>query len=348
MHLSKVLMFTDLHVGRRNNSEQHNEDCVAYIDWMIAKAKKTKAQAIVFLGDFFQQRSSVAIETLTYSMQIIRKLNDIGIPVFMIVGNHDLRYRNTRELFSTIMFEEFENVTVVSDPYVEKTLGPNGTLLAPFLFHDEYDIVQALDKVPVWMGHFEFKDFILTGSYVKNPSGPDGNKFGKPKKIFSGHFHKRQSNKNIHYIGNTFPMDYSDANDFERGCALYEYDTDTVTYFDWTECPKYIRCTVSELVNPLFALADNKTRIECLIDEQLTFEEINVIRAMAMDKFNLRELTFNDREFRKQGLQTVDAEDETSDTDSIDDMVLKMFANLEVPNVDSELLVQLYRNAIRD
>ena len=34
--------------------------------------------------------------------------------------------------------------------------------------------------------------------------------------VFSGHFHRRQVKGNIHYIGNTFPHNYSDANDFNH------------------------------------------------------------------------------------------------------------------------------------
>ena len=38
----KAAFFTDIHYGLKSNSLQHNQDCVNFVDWFIAKAKKVK------------------------------------------------------------------------------------------------------------------------------------------------------------------------------------------------------------------------------------------------------------------------------------------------------------------
>ena len=37
--ITKLIQFTDAHWGARNNSDQHNEDNLEYIDWLILKIK---------------------------------------------------------------------------------------------------------------------------------------------------------------------------------------------------------------------------------------------------------------------------------------------------------------------
>jgi DNA repair exonuclease SbcCD nuclease subunit len=147
---------------------------------------------------------------MKYSYLAAKKINDLGLPVFFVVGNHDLYHRHTREVHSVIPFQEFSNFRVIDSPTIIEEIH-NKALFSPFLFHDEYAKMTGYLKLPFWAGHFEFKDFMVTGYGMKMPTGPDAMDFKGPKYIVSGHFHKRQHSDNIVYIGNTFPMDFGDA-----------------------------------------------------------------------------------------------------------------------------------------
>ena len=58
----KAAFFTDIHYGLKSNSLQHNQDCVNFVDWFIAKAKKencerrvwhiTQCLFLIFVGAF--------------------------------------------------------------------------------------------------------------------------------------------------------------------------------------------------------------------------------------------------------------------------------------------------------
>jgi hypothetical protein len=37
--MSQVVLFSDLHLGYKNNSRQHNEWCVQFVDWMIEQGQ---------------------------------------------------------------------------------------------------------------------------------------------------------------------------------------------------------------------------------------------------------------------------------------------------------------------
>lgn len=211
------LIFSDIHFGKKSNSSHHLTDCLNYIDWICDYVRTSNSvDYIAFLGDWFENRININIFTLDVSYLAAQRLNDLGIPVFFCVGNHDLAERNSREVYSTNSMNALNNFIVVNQPMIRTDIA-DGVLFCPFLMKDEYDDLKDVpSSVKVWMGHFEFKGFILTGGSVKLEHGPDASQFTKPVAILSGHFHKRQSNKNVHYIGNTFPMDFGDSGDYNR------------------------------------------------------------------------------------------------------------------------------------
>ncbi len=195
---NKIATLTDIHFGRKNNSDIHNKDCVDFIDFFVKECVKNKVTHVIFMGDWFENRSAINIQTLEWSYKGLSKLNELGIPVYMIVGNHDLYRRTDRDTHSVRMFQELENITIV-DKITELSIDDTDILIAPFLFHDEYPTLSKYLKKDYWFGHFEFKGFVLTGATYKLEHGPDPDNFKGPKQIFSGHFHKRQNNKNITY-----------------------------------------------------------------------------------------------------------------------------------------------------
>ena len=47
----KVAAFTDIHFGLKSNSSTHNQDCLDFVDWYIAKAKEEGCDTGIFMGD---------------------------------------------------------------------------------------------------------------------------------------------------------------------------------------------------------------------------------------------------------------------------------------------------------
>ena len=246
--LKKGAIFTDLHWGKKSNSVTHNEDCMNYIDWFCEQVRNDpEIDYVAFLGDWNENRSALNVATLKQSYLAAKKLNELGMPIYFVVGNHDLYHRHSREVHSVIPFNEFSNFVVIDEPTVVDEI-EGGVLFCPFLFHDEYKQLNQYANIPIWMGHFEFRGFVVTGYSVTMPTGPDHTEFQKPKHIISGHFHKRQAHDNIVYVGNTFPMDFGDAGDHERGMATLDNKTQEIMFENWDMCPKYIKTTLSDLL----------------------------------------------------------------------------------------------------
>lgn len=318
-NFSKIAMFTDIHWGCHQNSIQHSQDCDQFIDWFLIHCKNLKVDAIFFLGDWFEQRGSISTLTANYSIRALRKLNKIGIPVFILVGNHDLFHRHNREIHSAEGFREFSNIHVVDHPIKIHNL-----LLVPFLFKDEYPlIVNEVNKSKYVFGHFEFRNFYLTGTNQKAEHGYHHKLFDGPTHIFSGHYHKRQANDNVIYIGNPFGTSYADAGDFERGMTILNTDTADIDFIDY-EGPTYIKTDLSSLVNGV-VVPKPYARIRCLLDMDLSYSEAQAIKSEFMEIFELRELILEENNKAKQeALEESIAELDELDLASLDETVMKL------------------------
>ena len=340
----KLAMFTDIHFGRRSNSRIHNQDCLDFVSWFCSQLVGGNYTQVAFLGDWFESRSAINIETLEYSYRALQMINDIGLPVYFCVGNHDLHRRTTREVHSVRMFNEMSNFVVIDKPTVVDNI-----LFSPFLFEEEYAALIKHTDLWAWVGHFEFKNFVLTGHSRVAEHGPDHKVFAGPKKIFSGHFHKRQEQDNVVYIGNAFPMDFGDAADYDRGMCTYYVEEDKVTFTNWSDCPKYYKTTLSAVIDEKWKPLP-KMKVKCVIDSEVGYQEAQELRDAMVSAYDLRDFILEEDRAAKQGLLEGDnckVEETMMDFSSIDDLVIKQLETVgedKKTQISGEMLVEIYKS----
>ena len=342
--LHRGAYFGDIHFGRKANSIVHNQDCINYITWFCEQVQENNCDYICFLGDWNENRSALNIHTLKYTYEGAKMIDNLGLPVYFLLGNHDLYYRNSRDVHSVIHFDEFKNFNIIDTPTVVEDI-----LFCPYLFHEEYPSLSDYLDVPFWAGHFEFKGFIITGYNITMPTGPDASNFRKPDHIVSGHFHKRQIRDNVVYIGNTFPMDFGDAGDTERGMMVYDHHEDSMWFENWDACPRYTKVLLSDLVEDRDTrkqvLVPN-ARVKCLVDIQIDFDESNYLQQKFTDDYHLREFTLEETPELRTVLSETETDinwDETS-LETVDDLVIHMLQGISSDRVDNNLLIDLYKD----
>lgn len=355
--IKKIALFTDIHHGRRGNERMHNQDCLDFVQWFCDQVRAAgDVTHIAFLGDWFESRSAINIETLDFSYKALQLIDSLGLPVYFIVGNHDLHRRTTRDVHSVRMFNELKNFTVVEEPIVI-----DSCVFSPFLFDAEYgNLLEHNDKY-AWFGHFEFKGFAITGYNTIMEHGPDHTLFKGPKRIFSGHFHKRQIMDNVVYIGNAFPMDHGDAGDFKRGMCFYTTDTDKVEFVDWKDAPTYMKVNLStvmeEIGNGKRLPFKAKMKVKCVVNADIDYTDAQDLREAMVAEYNLRDYILEEDRAAKQGL--VEGETAASNEvheeefNSIDELVVKQ---LELAlkdktmdgKYDADLMVKIYKSITID
>ncbi len=336
--IKKTACYTDIHFGKKQNNKKHNQDCLDFTKWFCDEVKNDPSITdIVFLGDYFENRAQVNVETLNMAYEGAKMVNELGLPVYFIIGNHDLYRRNTRDIFSTAFFDEFDNFILVSEPMVtDCKVG-----FFPFLFHDEYpENAKLLNSCDYVYGHFEFKGFSITGYNTIMKEGPDATAFSSPKRILAGHFHKRQEQKNVTYIGNTFPMDYGDAYDEDRGMAVLDHTNNKIVFKNY-EGPQYIKPNLSDLISEKVSVKDNMF-IDCKVDIDISYTEAQKIKEAYFESYDLREFKLDETSNLRDALVSDEIEDIDASM-SIDDTVVESLTNMEeTQSINNAFLVKTY------
>lgn len=336
----KTITFTDIHFGMKNNSKQHNIDCIDFIKFMIEEAIKRDIKVCVFMGDYFHNRSNVNIQTLNYGLEGLRLLNDYFEKVYFLVGNHDMYHKNKRDITSVNMAEVFSNIVFIN----EITTIEDCTFI-PFMIDDEYKKLDKIKSTYVF-GHLELPGYLLNKMVeMPNHGKETEDSFSGCEYVFSGHFHKRQlkitsKGTKIVYTGNCFPHNMSDSWDDARGVMILEHGVEP-KFISWSEAPKYREFTLSELLSdPNYYLQKN-TVAKIHIDIPITIDEISFIRETFTELYGIRE--FNSVTNKKSLSEIINQSvDSTSSTESVDEIVLKQISEIDSQMFDKDLLLQIY------
>jgi len=346
-------MFTDIHYGRKNNSEQHNKDCLAFVEWFCKQVESDSTiDHVIFLGDWFETRSAIDQETIKYSQQAFDCLNRLGMPIYMLVGNHDLYRKFSREIHSANIFKEYENLVIISEPQVRAEL--HDSLLTPFLFRHEFEDIVKYSTCKTWFGHFELNDFYITGYYnVKMEHGADPKLFKDVDRVFTGHYHRRQSYNNIHYIGSPFGFDFSDIDDFDKGMATFDHVKLETKYINYDVGAKFTQIKLTKLLTQLKSKTltyPKNISIRCVLDMVLDYEKHMAVKGLINKSFDVRTLKFDDPIELRQSLIDTDTEEievlmenEDGELPELKELIVIMLGNIKNDKIDNELLVQLFK-----
>ena len=230
----KVAIITDQHFGARNDSIAFLDFFEKFYDNTFFPALDANSiDTVLVLGDTFDRRKYVNFYALDRAKKMFfDKLEERGIRVHMLAGNHDTYYKNTNEVNSPdLLLVEYGNIDVISKP---ETIVIDGTSICmmPWICPENYQ--ESLDhitntKAEICMGHFEIAGFAMHRG-MESHDGLAKETFEKFDLVFSGHYHHRSSDKHIHYLGNPYELTWQDYND-PRGFHLFDLDTRELEFF---------------------------------------------------------------------------------------------------------------------
>lgn len=328
----KAAVFSDIHFGLKHNSREHNNDCERFVKWFIDQAKERGCETCFFLGDWHHHRASVNVSTLNYTLSNLGFLNDSFEKVYFIVGNHDLYYKEKREINSIPMAERFQNIVMV-----DKILKKGNVAIVPWLVGSEWKKIEKI-KTKYMFGHFELPRFKMN-AMVEMPDhgGLKADLFKHQDYVFSGHFHKRQQQGKIHYIGNPFGHNYADIWDFERGAMFLEWDGEP-EYVDWEDGPRYVALTLSELLEDPETFLNENTFAKVTLDVDITYEEANFLRDTFAETYKIREL----RLIPRRDVEDIDVKPGDIKFETVDQIVLDNINNIESDIYSKEKLASIY------
>ena len=227
----KLAIITDQHFGARKGADYiHNYFKKFYDNVFFPYLEKNKIDTIVNMGDTFDNRRNIDIQSLEWvKINYFDRLQQMGITVHTVIGNHDIYYKDTNDVNSVdLLLREYNNIIVYKEP-TTINLGGLDILLLPWITEEnKMRTLEAMDttKADVVMGHLELNGFVATRGHMME-HGMDTSVFDKFYKVYSGHYHTRSDNGKIYYLGNPYEMFWNDVND-TRGFHIF--DTKTVEH----------------------------------------------------------------------------------------------------------------------
>lgn len=331
----KCAAFTDLHIGLKSNSITHNKDCEEFVDWFIDTAKKEGCESCIFMGDWHNNRNSINLVTLDTSIRCLEKLGAAFEQFFWFPGNHDLFYKDKRDIHSSAFGRHIPGVTVV-----EKVTTIGDVTLVPWLVGDEWKTISQV-KSRYMFGHFELPLFYMNAMVQMPDTGElQADHFTHQDYVFSGHFHKRQSRGKIHYIGNAFPHNFADTWDDARGMMVLEWGGEP-KYIDWPDCPKYRTLKLSELIDQKDKIMKSKMNLKVHLDIDISYEEANFIKETFIEEHDIREISLIQDKTNLEG--TVD-DNPDAKFESVDQIVTEQLVNIDSKDFDKSVLLEIYNN----
>lgn len=234
-----------------------------YIDYLATYANKNKINTIAFLGDILHKSNKIRSETFIPIFKKLQELKENGFIMYFILGNHDIYTMDKDSLVETfspfgvvVKTEtemEFDNVKINLCPYTtDETEVP--TVNADYLF-THLPITEF-----VFDNDMEIKD--------KNAFHPDF--FSNYKKVYTGHYHKRQEKYNIQYIGSPYQLSFGEAGDTNKGFVVFEPSTGKEEFIKYEGAPRYYEIDYDTLVNDGVEEDDIKNSfVKILIDKKI-------------------------------------------------------------------------------
>lgn len=331
----KAAFFTDIHYGLRSNSIQHNTDCLHFVEWFIATAKEAGCETCFFLGDWNHHRATINVQTLQFGLRSLEKLSTAFDQVIFIAGNHDLYFRDKRDISSVEWARYLPNVTIVTD-----WITSGDVVIAPWLVGSDWRMLQKMEGKYL-LGHFELPHFYMNAMVEMPDHGElQTNHLKGFEQVYSGHFHKRQTRGNVTYIGNAFPHNYADAGDDSRGMMILEWGGKP-EFRSWPGQPVFRVYKLSAVLDDPDRLLLPGSHVRVNLDIDISYEESAFIREQLMPKYNLREMQ----------LIPVKVDISQDDTDyadlhfeSVDSIIINQIEQLQQGSFDKTLLLDIYRN----
>jgi DNA repair exonuclease SbcCD nuclease subunit len=330
----KAAVFTDIHFGLKGNSKVHNQDCEDFIDWYIEQAQAAGCETGIFCGDWHHNRNSLNLTTMDATIRCMEKLGKAFDQFFFFDGNHDLYYKDKRDVNSTAFAKHIPGIT-----FVDEITTIEDVTIVPWLVGDEWKKLRKLESKYIF-GHFELPSFYMN-AMVQMPDHGElrAEDFQHQSYVFSGHFHKRQQQGVVHYLGNAFPHNYADAWDDDRGMMILDRENNKEPeYLNWANCPKYRTIKLSKLIDEADTFIKPNMYLRVNLDLPISYEEASFIKETFINQYKCREISL----IPQKSLEEISTQLDIQQFESVDQIVAGEIAAIDSDNFNKKMLMDIY------
>jgi DNA repair exonuclease SbcCD nuclease subunit len=224
-----ILLLSDVHIGHRNDSAIHDHHLRKYfVDVIIPTCVEKNINNIIVCGDLFDRRKFINFEILyKWKREVFDILHQHMISVHVVVGNHDVAFKNTNKVNSPeLILAEYPYIQVYCEPKDAHIQGVDFAMI-PWINEENreetYEYIRTTGA-PIAIAHLEVNGFSMRpGESCEHGIGRD--LFERFASVYTGHFHLQSEQGNIRYMG--CPTEHS-LGEAGHATGFHLLDTDTL------------------------------------------------------------------------------------------------------------------------
>lgn len=229
--MANIAILGDLHIGVRDGKELFHDHFQKFFDDVFfPTCEKYNVSTIIQAGDTFDRRKFIDYGSLKRSKEYLFNRLERDYTTYMIVGNHDISLRNSLEINSpSLVLAEYNDIIPIISP---KEIG-DSIVLFPWVCKENFsECIDALKntKSEICIGHWEIAGFQMNAGMTAK-DGLTKDVFRKFDAVYSGHFHHRSSNDNIHYVGTPYQLTHIDYGN-TKGFHILDTETRDITFIE--------------------------------------------------------------------------------------------------------------------
>lgn len=332
------IFISDIHFGIRSASEEWQTNISDYFyKWFIpyveSEIKRLENNVcLIVLGDVFDDRKNLNLAVNDMAIDIFSQLAQL-LPVYVLNGNHDLYKRTNQGVTSLKSLKNISNLVLITEPTLISFVSKKTAIAIPYLGDISKESQCLVDNAKC---NYAFMHTDIAKMKYDNGQniivGVDADAFGG--NIYSGHIHKRQSYKNITYVGAPYQISRGDIGN-KKGIYTLDVVADTVKFKENKFSPifqkilidNYLEMSTSEKIKVLtnnytdIIVTDSKKKynIQEIYDlaAQTNAKRLMIIYNTAKDTINISEEELKDISIEDLIEDTIDNLEDTDDATKI-------------------------------
>jgi DNA repair exonuclease SbcCD nuclease subunit len=243
----KIALITDTHWGVRNDSLIMHNQMKKFLDEIFfPELKRNGIDTIIHLGDLVDRRKYINYITAKRLREdFLDPIQELGITMHIIAGNHDTFYKNTNNVNALVELigdsktpypdqekRRYPKIHLVHEKPVWLQLKDmTSVFLIPWICDENREITMEYinrTTAPIALGHLELSGFEMYRGHVSD-HGDNPKIFDKFDLVCSGHYHTRSNSSNIFYLGTPAQYTWSDYGD-TKGFHILDTRTRELTF----------------------------------------------------------------------------------------------------------------------
>lgn len=334
--MSKIILTSDLHF----KDGLYLQVGLDYLDFLFDYCYNNNINKVAILGDLLEKANKIKNDVFVPLFKKIENAKDSGIEFWFILGNHDITSTVTNSsLLET--FERFGHLIKSSETFEFKDVAIN---MAPYTKDNALVPTVGADYL---FTHLAISEFDLGKGRIATEAETQSfpiSYFSNYKKVFTGHFHKRQQKENIEYIGSPYQLDFGDIGDYNKGFVVFDIESGEEKFIKYTMAPKFLKYYYDEIWDKI---NNNKLR-ECELNNSIVKIIVNKkvdglakLKTVLYNNFGVIDI-INEFDTPKENFGTSAIKVEANV--SVVKMLEEYISQVSIKNIDNKDLLEKFRD----